>query len=303
MKAPSRIVLSAIALALLAAPAPFTHAQGSPQCVPKPPGLVSWWRAEGDAADALGRNPGTAHEGVAYGPGMVGLAFHFNGSSFVSAATAGLPVGNADRTIELWANITTQPTHESYFAGYGRFGVFTGTYHVGTFSTRKAFFSQWGGQINGGPVFEGGQWHHVAVTNVGAQARLYVDGQEVAANTLPIVTPETETQFFIGRISGGLGDTRQLNGFVDEVSVYDRALSADEIRAIYEAGAAGKCLDATVVPMVLEPNYKGGKLTLSPAGATISGGAMLEDSGGTLASPESFPRALAKKGAKWLVKK
>jgi hypothetical protein len=49
-------------------------------CVPPPSGLVSWWRAEGDALDVIGGNNGVLdHTGFA--PGLVGQAFAFNGVS------------------------------------------------------------------------------------------------------------------------------------------------------------------------------------------------------------------------------
>ena len=45
--------------------------------------------------------------------------------------------------------------------------------------------------------------------------------------------------FVIGAIPGD--PYRRLDGAVDEVSIYDRALTAQEVSAIYAAGAAGKC--------------------------------------------------------------
>ena len=37
--------------------------------------------------------------------------------------------------------------------------------------------------------------------------------------------------------------TQTLNGLIDEVTIYDRALSTAEIQAIFNAGSAGKCKD------------------------------------------------------------
>src|SRR5438874_8741996 len=45
---------------------------------PVPPGLVSWYRAEGDALDAADGNSGTLN-GVTFAPGEVGQAFSFDG--------------------------------------------------------------------------------------------------------------------------------------------------------------------------------------------------------------------------------
>src|SRR5262249_15856365 len=59
-----------------------------------------------------------------------------------------------------------------------------------------------------------------------------------ASGNLPIDTPGG-TQFYMGRFPGGLGDVRRLDGEVDEVGVFGRALSAFEIRAIYEHDLQG----------------------------------------------------------------
>ena len=50
-------------------------------CVPPPAGLVSWWRAEGDAPDFAGSNNGQLLSGVTFAPDRVGQAFSFDGSS------------------------------------------------------------------------------------------------------------------------------------------------------------------------------------------------------------------------------
>jgi hypothetical protein len=110
-------------------------------------------------------------------------------------------------------------------------------------------FSQWGESLRGGTM-QLGRWHHVAVTSAGDSVILYLDGQAVASGSLPIDTPTDSTSLYLGRAPGMFGRSRWLRGDVDEVSVYNRALSAAEIAAIYRAGAAGKCPDT---PSLLAP--------------------------------------------------
>src|SRR5262249_20241955 len=52
---------------------------------------------------------------------------------------------------------------------------------------------------------------------------------------------------YSGRIPGSLGDSRRLDGMVDEVTVYNRALSTAEIQSIYQAGRDGKVKPYLVV--------------------------------------------------------
>lgn len=193
-------------------------------------GLISHWAGEGNALDSTGNNPGTLVGGVAFGPGRIGQAFRFDGANYVEAGTVGMPTGNQDRTIFLWFNVSSNIAHEAFFAGYGAFGNYNEAYEIfGRDNT--LYFSQWGRDVSGG-TFGLGEWHSAAVTNVGDSLTLYFDGSEVATGTLPIDTP-AGTSFYIGRIPGNLGDTRRLDGFVDEVRVYDTALSTEQIQALH----------------------------------------------------------------------
>lgn len=195
--------------------------------------LISYWAAEGDATDSVGPNSGTLVNGVSFAPGFVGQAFHFDGSSHVSAPTTGMPTGNQDRTINLWFNVDAYVGDEAFLAGYGAFGSFDQAYEVFVhrLTGNNVGFSQWGGGFVGGPAIQPGTWHNLGVTSSGSFITLYLDGFEVATGTLTIDTP-AGTQFFLGRIPGVLGDVRRLDGLVDEIRVYDTALSASEMQEL-----------------------------------------------------------------------
>jgi hypothetical protein len=155
-----------------------------PTAVAVPSGVVSWWTANNTAADSVGPNNGTLNGGVTYGQGEVGSAFNFNTTDYVSANTTGLPTGNSDRTLEMWVKANSFPSSgESYFAGYGNFGSTDQTYHLGTTGS-QLFWSQWGTGI-GGPSLTPNVWYHVAVTNVGDSATLYLNGVAMTAAASP----------------------------------------------------------------------------------------------------------------------
>src|SRR5215467_4882657 len=72
--------LASIALFCLTGPTSLTlHAQ-SPNCVPPPPGLISWWRGEGTGLDSWGNNHGTVMGGGIFTVAKVGRGFYFSGS-------------------------------------------------------------------------------------------------------------------------------------------------------------------------------------------------------------------------------
>lgn len=81
-----------------------------------------------------------------------------------------------------------------------------------------------------------GQWHHVAMTFVSGASNgsyLYKDGVQVQACTMTTVLNSNALQ--VAASSGSLF----LNGSVDEVRLLDRALTAAEIKAEYDAQNAG----------------------------------------------------------------
>jgi hypothetical protein len=88
-------------------------------------------------------------------------------------------------------------------------------------------------------------WAHLAIT-VDGQTGLqtsYVNGAVVSTFSAPGWKIENTAPFLIG----GSGSCAGFPGLIDEVSLYNRALSADEIQAIYAAGQAGQCLPPPVV--------------------------------------------------------
>jgi hypothetical protein len=201
---------------------------------------VSWWRGDGDSTDSVGSNHGILVGPVTFAPGAVGQAFEFARESYVSAPAFGLPTGGADRSVELWVKADAFPTTESFFAGYGSFGMFSQAYALGAGDPgHEVFFSQWRDAAHAQDI-PLGTWFHVAVTTKGDSVRLYFNGALVATSNEPIATP-SGTRFTMGSVTAPWGKVRQLVGAVDEVSVYSRVLAASEIAGIVAAGSAGKC--------------------------------------------------------------
>jgi len=211
----------------------------TPICVQSPLGLLSWWTGDGNADDIVGTNEGGLNNGATFIEGKVGQAFSFDGvDDFVQGTTNNLPIGNEERTLEMWIKVNSSVTTEEFFAGYGTFGSGTQIYVLGA-TGLNLFFSQWGSAVFGTTVGTE-SWRHIAVTNSGNLVNLYLDGTLIASGELQINTP-LGTPFYMGRAPGSFGDTRRLNGYIDEVSIYNRALTLDEIKSIFDAGANGKC--------------------------------------------------------------
>ena len=230
-------------------------------CVPAPSGLVSWWRAEGDASDSLRTNNGVLEGGVGFAAGEVGQAFTFNGTNadVRVPASASLNVGLADGfTIETWINpadITqgrqvVEWNNGSFgvtFAVADAAGAGPGSLFISVKDTgyKDHFVSTAAG------LLVSNLWEHVAATYVRSNGNtvLYINGVPRAQATLGVFTPRTIGDLYIG-VRPYDGGPRRFAGLMDEVSLYNRALSATEISAIYSAGSAGKC---GLGPSILTP--------------------------------------------------
>jgi hypothetical protein len=88
-----------------------------------------------------------------------------------------------------------------------------------------------------------GAFQHIALTydEASGAARIFHEGVVIAETNLSTFTPQTSYDLYFGSRPGPVSPTNFV-GAIDEVSLYDRALSAEEILAIRNAGASGKCL-------------------------------------------------------------
>ncbi|MGP8020497.1 MAG: immunoglobulin domain-containing protein [Limisphaerales bacterium] len=209
-------------------------------CDPAPSGLVSWWKAEGNALDEVGTNNGTLVGNATYGPGEVGQGFVFDGNG------SGVSIANAtnlqlqDLTIEAWIQRSSSSVVSYGSGGNGViFGYGTGGYLFFMNSAGSLIFGQLGNPAYvTGPAITDTSWHHVAVTKVGSVIVFYLDGVAYA-------TPAFSVTFtFTTSVGIGYRPDNGDNGFlgtIDEMSIYNRVLTSTEIQDIYLAGSGGKC--------------------------------------------------------------
>jgi hypothetical protein len=89
-----------------------------------------------------------------------------------------------------------------------------------------------------------GNWHHVAVTvqRTGtAQIELYVDGNSRFKGVARTGNANNNAALLIGRGYPIVISTPYFKGAIDELEIFNRALTRNEINAIFAAGPAGKC--------------------------------------------------------------
>jgi hypothetical protein len=92
-------------------------------------------------------------------------------------------------------------------------------------------------------VLDDGRWHHVAASFDGQKACCYVDGVESIGQVRKTPGPlkKSSWDLCIGNsvVGYGTGELMALDGLIDEVRIYNRALSAAEIKLLATATQAG----------------------------------------------------------------
>jgi len=205
-----------------------------------PEGLVGYWNFDEGSGSIAHDSSGNGNDGTIYGatwtPGKFGYALGFDGiDDFVKVTSPpNLPAGNSARTITAWVNVKVLPkgVNEGVVVGYGTTSG-DSSFELGVFGENKDnrfFYSQWYRDVVGNTIPQVGQWYHIAITHDGTTQRLYVNGVVESTGSLTPNTP-SGTDLLIGKFYQ-TDISRQFNGLIDEVGIWNRALSAEEIKQL-----------------------------------------------------------------------
>ena len=191
--------------------------------------------------DSVAGNNGTATEDTSamHVSGKVGGALSFDGGSEVDYDTTSFPAGDSDSTVGAWV----------YPTNYDSWGIVASWGGVDPWNnTIRAFSIQPGGYMGFGAyandytssvVVPLNTWSYLAWVYDGTNIYFYLNG--VLDDTYNIGTIATNNSDQIsgyhsmGGVNGGTAGT--FVGSIDDVRIYNKALSQDEILQIYNSGA------------------------------------------------------------------
>jgi hypothetical protein len=204
-------------------------------------GLLGWWKfdeAEGlVAVDSSGCAMNASVNGATWAPGggRIGGTAQFNGTGGHVAAPEGFADFSGGLTIALWARPTAA-------AGYARFIDFANGSPSDNFLLTREGTSpdlllevyrgdQSQGKVAARGVIEDNAWQHFTATiDPGGNTTIYKDGEQVATGDLPTPNVVERSQNYIGR--SNWGNDAFYKGMMDDVRVYDRALSGAEVKTL-----------------------------------------------------------------------
>ena len=203
------------------------------------PGLVAYWPFDAETSlgvDASGGGSNLAINGNAAftNEGRLGGGLQLDGDGdYLSGAVNGLPIGNNPYTLAAWFK-TTSHGYQGIL-GWGAYGNVDKVNALRLANTTEEFNGLlnywWSNDYHDdffvpitSPDIHNGSWYHVAVTYDGVTRRMYLNGDLISTNVPGRVNGATLENFGIGRTAF----SEYFNGALDEITVYNRELSAFE---------------------------------------------------------------------------
>jgi hypothetical protein len=235
---------------------------GTPACVTQPSSLVALWPGNNNATD-YGPNGynGTLENGVTYGLGEVGDAFSLSGNNQYVLIGQPVPTNlqiQGAITMSAWVYLTALPTSGSFATimgsedGYQGIGLYIDNsgnetdvppgaidFDIGTGSGYYSVYTTTQVPLN--------QWVLVTVTaSANNPSLVYFNGVQQPTITpsgetpwtSSTTVPYTSTWFAIGQ---SVATNWPFTGLLNDVAVFNAALTPSQVQAIYTAGSGGVC--------------------------------------------------------------
>ncbi|RLI99997.1 MAG: hypothetical protein DRP08_06800 [Candidatus Aenigmatarchaeota archaeon] len=201
-------------------------------------GLVGAWHLDEGSGNVAYDSSGQGNDGTIYGAtwidGKFGKALSFDGSDdYVDFGNDPTLTDVSDITIILWFSFTDIPTYDAQLIGVMDVWSNPSYYNIwidngsGYFIFRyKTSGDVW--EVSSGAAFNDGQYHHIAAVRAGSEIKIFVDG--VLKNSVSGVSGSVSTSESL-KLCGKYES--YVKGYADEVFVFNKALSDEEISDLY----------------------------------------------------------------------
>lgn len=204
-------------------------------------GTIAWWRLDEQHGTQVSDASGRGHHGTLIGATFEQAAVNGRRNRALACDGKGIHVAIphhpdfdlAEMTIQAWVRpATPQAPDAQILSKEGAYGL-----ALPRNGALKFYF--WHADNVISRPFDSGRWYHLCMVYDGMQRLSYVDGVlEIAVASPRPRRSEGELQ--IGSLRGRVGaDSCSFNGLIDEVRVWSRPLSGDEVRRLYLGQVAG----------------------------------------------------------------
>ena len=209
-------------------------------------GLVGHWKFDETVTttstityDATGNNNnGMLINGVlrASSTCQVSHCLNFDGTSDYVQISDSVLLKPSQITITFWINLSQTTIVKRVMQKGNLTGSWTITQGWST-ADKKIDFGIYDGSwqnLHSNTALAEATWYHVAITyDSSKNVVIYINGNADTNTTFTKTLPQVAVQLTVGTESSAGFGTSYFNGFIDDVRIYNRALSADEINRLY----------------------------------------------------------------------
>jgi len=195
-----------------------------------------------DGTDSIGSNDATFNNGAAVvTDNERGNVVETDGVNDYVSMPASVTSGLSDFAFSFWVKTTESGSDGTYWQNPTLLGMETSGQGTGDFGvvTSNGYIGFWTG-LSGGPdqsyisattQINDDQWHMITLANDGANTELYVDG--VLEASLTSDGNLDNRDFYLGASNSQAGANFHHSGRFDDFRVFDRELSADDVRDLH----------------------------------------------------------------------
>jgi hypothetical protein len=209
------------------------------------PNFISWWKFdEGSgtiAYDSAGGNDGTLVNSPVWATGQINGALSFDGINDYIEVNDNVTLDITDKiTVCAWVKREVTGVRHDIVAKHTNTNPYNG-FHLIIGPADVQFAATIGGSWQGcsGGNIDAMSWHYLAGTFNGMEARLYIDGNLIANKIVSGKISVNSNKLYVGRAEPTYGGYF-FDGKIDDVRIYDKALTAEEIWQLYREGLGPK---------------------------------------------------------------
>lgn len=293
-----RLVLFVIVFTMLFA-LTFSFATYAGGETPDASGLVGYWKFDNDLTDSSGlNNNGTSIGKITYTDAIFGKGAKFDGKSYIEVADSDSLDLSESFTFSFWLYKEAAKTTSDGVPYIAKMNDEGKDYPYGMYEwnplTPNLFYTsdEGGDDIDSNQKFDINQWSLITSTYDGRTMRMYINGDMVKNELVTTTIYPSSMPLYIG-FSEFMNAGWYLKGVMDELRIYNKALSYEEVGDLYNAGLTADGKDRLVKPnkMVAFYRFEGNGNDVSGAG---NNGAAINARGGI-----KYVAGVASKAAKF----
>lgn len=223
--------------------------------------LVSYWKLDGNSNDSKSSNNGT-DTNITYGTNYAVQSNFGQGASF-NGTSSKIDLGNAivpstEITLSCWVYIISPFNNYRGIISKKYNTSDTYSYLIQQTDTAKILQLVWtlngsNSYINSSAIVENNKWYHIVSTiKTGDSAKIYINGKLDTSTSIPSGNILYNSSYNTTLGTRSLSD--YFNGYIDDVAIFNRALSSAEVNELYQSYTLGEYIPNSNTKLLLHLN-------------------------------------------------